>query len=736
MSSNPAIVIGVSAVNTADAELKKLDDKVRETTGIVETEGNKMASVTSSTTEKVKKNYLNIAGSVASLGAGLVGFATSFSTLERAQTRSDQATLTYQRSLSRLNDMIAEGGHSADELAQQQEKVRINADKAKQSQDNLNDTYTNFLANIPSQFINFGYSASNIYDMVKKNQQESGETVKESSKVYSGALTLMKEANIKTAASTSFLDSTVKKVFLSNPYILPIIATSAVVTALAFNVGGLRDRTNEFGKAIGDAIPALRPLLDAIGSLQNVFGGATEKSKDLTDTTYDLGDAADATKKHIQTYSEYLADVADKTGDASRQNLYFLQASGQLASGLTLTNDQLALAATYLKDHADDTNKTTQANFDLVASVYGLNTALQLNNGELGNLADALTKAKKAQDAAKNAADDEKEAQRKATEAIQERVKANVELARSMGVQINLHTTTVDQTDRISEHLQSLQSDYETARKNAEDFAIANGVNVVTAVKATDGQLVNIIGTLAQTKAGSADTARSVVQDFLMSKKAVDQYSKSAGDSGLAITALGNTSHDTSAQIKDATAFIDEQSSKTFNNFVIGAQASLLAIAALQDRALVSQFGQVGGIAGTVSTDALTAAGFGNNASLMQSAASGRLGGVFTPGGRVLDTGGTLYEDVIGIGKDTGTPHYLHKNELVIPPSKLGRLSAVRNDVAGHSKPKRGVIFSFKIGDDVIATAKIPDMYAVLEGEYGNDIVINAGDKGWRRRYF
>jgi hypothetical protein len=536
MSNNPAIVIGVSAVNTADAELKKLDDKIRESTGIVQTEGNKMASSTSSTSdkvsnatsamsEKVRQNYLRIAQAAAGLGAGIVGFATSFSTLEKAQTRSDQAQLTYERSLSRLNQMIAEGGHSADELAQQQEKVRINSEKAKQAQDDLNDTYTNFFANIPSQMIGFGVAAQSIYAMLGTTQKTSSATTAASAITYNGALASMNVANQTTAISTMTLGNVMRTVFLSNPITLPLIAVSAVVMALAFNVGGLRDRMNELGKAIGDAPPFLRPLLEALGGLQKLFGDNADEAKKLETANYAVGDSIAYEKSKVQSLNEYLDDQNEKLAETYHNNLLYVQSTGAIKDALALSNDELNLAAQYLRKQADEAEHTKEENFNLVASHMGLEKALSLNDTRLQQYANALRVAKETSD------------------------------------------------------------------------------NLKPSIDATSDAL-------------------------------------------------------------------DKQKSK-----IDTVKTALEALAEAQNRQVVTQFGMQVGLGGTVSTDALVAAGFGNNSSLMQSAASGRLGGVFTPAGRVLDTGGQLYEDVIGIGKETGTPHLLHKNEFIVPPSKMNTFS-------------------------------------------------------------
>lgn len=618
MSSNPAVVIGITATDTARSVLQQVDQKIADTATKIDDAGQKVITRTQLMSTNVRKHFGDILQSAAGLGAGIVGFATSFSTLDRAQANSQAATLAlaraqdtlqtsqttaqaaqvaYAKALDAYQKKLDSGKASADELATAQDALAVKAqkladanDKLKTNQQNLelattkqklaqddaSDAYTNFLANIPSQMIGFGVAAQGIWQMVGASQKVSSATTTASAVVYNGALASMNVANIETSTTTQLLGNTMRAVFLSNPITLPLIAISALIMAIAFNVGGLRDRINELGKAIGDAIPFLRPLLEAIGSLQNMFGGAGKKADDLAKASKDLASAQDLAstsaddlgtstgaatdaiagmQAKVMTLNDYLADTSSKLADTYHENLLYVESTGKVKDAQTLSNEAVNLSAEYLRKQASEAADAKQENFNLVASTQGLEKALGLTDTQLQKVAESIRLQKKASDDLKASTD-----------------------------------ATSDAYDKLKQ---------------------------------------------------KADTVKTALE----------------------------------------------------------------ALAEAQNRQVITQFGQQVGIGGTVSVADLNRVGLGGNADLVSSAASGRLGGVFVAGqGRVLDTGGQLYEDVIGIGKETGTPHLLHKNELVIPPSKIS------NAGSGGASRSQPAIIQFVIDSKVIAQATVDDI--------------------------
>jgi len=303
MSSNSQLTIGVTAIDNAKGVLSNVDRAVTDTANNVEAQSGRMITRTSMLAQKFRENFGSIAVGVASLSAGMVSFATSFSNLDKAQlslqtqttalarandqlnakqTGADAATLKLQKSIERLNDLQTSGKASATDLAFAQEQVRINSEKLAQkqtelvtsqqtvedytqrvklAQDNLNDTYSNFIANIPVQFMSFATGAASIMKILGYEtnlasiKQAFASLIYKESSVSLGALTVVTH-QYRLASLAAFVTS---------PVGIAILAISTLVLALAFNVGGLRDRLFELGDAIMAFLDLhFRPLADAI----------------------------------------------------------------------------------------------------------------------------------------------------------------------------------------------------------------------------------------------------------------------------------------------------------------------------------------------------------------------------------------------------------------------------------------------------------------------------------------
>ena len=262
MSSNSSIVIGVSAVDTARQTLQAVDDKIKQTTTIVEESGSRITSIG----QKIKDNWQNLAATATGLTAGVVGFATSFDVLEKAQTRADQANLTYEKSLAKLNEMKEDSKITSEELARQEEQVRISAEKSAQAQDALGDTYTNFLANIPSQMLGFGTAAIGMFNMLRSTQIATAASSVSTSITYTGALVSMNTATGTATAGVHAFRLASIAAFMANPVTLAIMGISAVVMLLVTHfdqlVAAAKAVADFFGGMFGQSTDTASKALD------------------------------------------------------------------------------------------------------------------------------------------------------------------------------------------------------------------------------------------------------------------------------------------------------------------------------------------------------------------------------------------------------------------------------------------------------------------------------------------
>jgi len=751
MSSNPAIVIGVSAVDTASAVLDQVDKRVLETSQVIEQEGEKTISKTQQISDAFKENYTQIATGIAGLSAGIIGFSTSFSVLERSQLSADKANLTYQRSLDALNKLQASGTATSEQLAVAQEAVRIAGEKASLQQEHANEVYMNFLANVPLQFMSFATGAVSILHLLGIEQV--GTAIKTaamtaanyllgtsfgeasaSSVVFTGALASVGAAQAENSAETFVLTGalmgmaasedvatastfTLAAAFdflMANPIVLVIAGIVTLVTLLIFNVGGLRDMFYSAGQAVADfMLNDLGPLSELLRSVIAFFGITTDSTKQAAQATNDLGTSVTNTKDKIQTYDEYLQKQSDDTAQATRENLYYIQSHDALASSLVTSGQQIDLVAGYLRSQASEAANTAQANFDLVASHSGLQSALSLTDDELANFADALRESKRLQDDTTKAAQDEADAQAKATQQIADRVNQNHKLFESMGLNVDMSDTTVGETDRIKSHVEDLQRQYDSSRKQLEDFAIAHGVQIPTAVKATDNELVNLVTMLTSSDAKSKETSQNMIDHFRQTQAAVAQYQTGSSEDINKVASTFTSAVDKSASDNER---LRQALQATIDKYESLAQAANNAANAVSQPMHYNVNINEGGNT-SVSSSNNTGSSSSNSSSSGSSSSGGYSGGLNISGDNSslsligLADGGLLTEPVIGRGLQTGKAYSFAENgpEYFLGTNR-GLPSSFTNTPSGNITSKREIHIHVELKGREIAHAIVDDL--------------------------
>ena len=103
---------------------------------------------------------------------------------------------------------------------------------------------------------------------------------------FTAGLTPIAPAVVKTTGALGGLRAMLTSIGLTNPFFIAITLAGALLAAVALNVGGLRDRINELGKSLGDALPFLKPLLDAMGSLGDILGGGVAEATTMVTDKY------------------------------------------------------------------------------------------------------------------------------------------------------------------------------------------------------------------------------------------------------------------------------------------------------------------------------------------------------------------------------------------------------------------------------------------------------------------
>ncbi|WP_415283903.1 hypothetical protein [Candidatus Nitrososphaera sp. FF02] len=306
-----------------------------------------MVASTAKTSDKIIKNFGSIATAATGLTAGIIGFSTSFSTLEKAQTKADQAQLTYAKSLETLNEMQEKGTYSSVELANQQERVRIAAEKAKQAKADESDVWLNFLANVPAQMVSFGVSANSIGNMLRASNTTTAVSVRGMSFAYTGALGSMNVANAVTTASTNTLSMALKAAFLSNPIGLVIMGITTVVMLLVTNIDAVTEALTAAGKAIFDFLfTYFRPFAELISWVGDALGMTNDKlGTDMPQAAQKAGDALD--------------DFGTKSKDAlDTANEAIAGMNGQLSETIELADEAFAVVSRNINNLPSTINDT------------------------------------------------------------------------------------------------------------------------------------------------------------------------------------------------------------------------------------------------------------------------------------------------------------------------------------------------------------------------------------------
>jgi hypothetical protein len=112
-ANNPAVVIGVSAVDSSKQVLQQFDKNVAQTAQNVEVQGQKIITRTSQMSQAFRENTLKITTAAAALGAGVTSLATSFGDLDKAQL----SVQTQQVAVARANDTLERSITAVDSAA-------------------------------------------------------------------------------------------------------------------------------------------------------------------------------------------------------------------------------------------------------------------------------------------------------------------------------------------------------------------------------------------------------------------------------------------------------------------------------------------------------------------------------------------------------------------------------------------------------------------------------------------
>jgi hypothetical protein len=298
------------------AKLKQIDNALDETGDSAEQSAQKTSEysgalgelsdkteVTKSMTAVLGETFKASALGISSVAATATNLYFQYDNLEKAETRVDKAekTLTTSKSAlisaqERVNKLHSEGVVSGAtyekaqlDLKAAQDGVSIATDRLNQSQGDLTESQMNFaLGVVPTVFSALSTVQSVTSALRLAKIADVGVTGAQAvaNLGAAGTATVLTGATVTQTAATEGATMATRLFQLAlGPVGLVIIGIGGAMAAFATNAFGVRDAINGVGKAIGDAFPQLRWLLDGLSNLaQMIFPEARDETKSFENT--------------------------------------------------------------------------------------------------------------------------------------------------------------------------------------------------------------------------------------------------------------------------------------------------------------------------------------------------------------------------------------------------------------------------------------------------------------------
>ena len=326
-------VLQVEGDETVKSKLQGTADSISD----VGTKTDEAAQKTSNYTSVLKDSALGLSAATSSA----IGLYFQYDNLEKVQTRVDKAErtltaaksslITAQEAVNKLNQKGVTSGAAYEkaqlDLKAAQDGVSIATDRLSQSQGDLSESQLHFALGVVPTVISTistmktvmgGLKAAKLLN-VAATAADSEATI--ASTVTKGALTT---ATVGQTVATEEATMATRLLNLAmGPVGIAILGVSTFMALFATNAFGIRDAINAAGKAIGDAVPILRPLLDGLSSLANTI--FPDASHSATTSSSDMQKAfADATSAASTNFGS-MSDNIGISKDSITANLTALQ---------------------------------------------------------------------------------------------------------------------------------------------------------------------------------------------------------------------------------------------------------------------------------------------------------------------------------------------------------------------------------------------------------------------------
>ncbi len=247
---------------------------------------------TTSWTSVLKNNVL----AIASVASGVIGLVTQYTQLQKTQIQAQKAAVqeitTKNKVIDLTNKLTAvqqkygqnstQAAKAQRDLTAAQEKASIAAERNSVIQQSLSERTADFAVNILPNLIGVGSGVIQVLQGMRSAQQEvaavttiTGDAVSVAnaqmaiSKVSAGELALANKglaaSEIATGEAATVAGSAMRTALIRTGIGALLVAAGTALIAFTQNWYGFRDAVNAAGKALGDFLPFLRPVLDFLG---------------------------------------------------------------------------------------------------------------------------------------------------------------------------------------------------------------------------------------------------------------------------------------------------------------------------------------------------------------------------------------------------------------------------------------------------------------------------------------
>lgn len=249
---------------------------------------------------RMQTDYLNAAGGFSTAAISIASLGFQFDALEKVSLRVDRANAAVSSSQATLvsaqnslNKLVEKGVTSGPQyevallrVKSAQEQLAINTQNASIAQDDVSQAYLDFsLSVVPTALSAVSGIQSAMTALRGVQFLGIGATAAQSATTSAAAATNVAYAGATATATTATGGMTLATRMLTlamGPIGIAILGVSTFMALFATNAFGIRDAINAAGKAIGDAIPILRPLLDMLGGIANaLFPQAAKEAGDF-----------------------------------------------------------------------------------------------------------------------------------------------------------------------------------------------------------------------------------------------------------------------------------------------------------------------------------------------------------------------------------------------------------------------------------------------------------------------